>query len=277
MRIALLTTHYGDPFWVQLLVERVRTAFPDITDERLYVIDQDRTDDSAARLRDLLGPVNVLRYPRSDPHFDMTAHDHAHVLNLAVREIDADVTLVFDSDAHPIGTNLHRRLMSLLETSDAVLAATGSEGTASHPCFMAFGPAVDRDTLFFDEGQLERGVDTGRKIYDQIHALGLRGELLRPTPAFDGQWGSFFLDGSLYHHGSASFGSSSDPRFRRQVGTWRREERLIRRNVARGRYRLSPLQRRLLRASRAVRKTRDRVENAVRRRLGISPRRTTAA
>jgi len=260
VRIALLTAHYGSPFWVQLLLARARPAFPQIRDEDVYVIDQDRTDTSADRLRSLLGDVHILRYPRSEPHFETTGHDHAHVLNLAVREIDADVLVLFDSDAHPVDASVGATVQRLLEENDAVLAAHSSEGTFSHPSFMVFGPTVDRADLFFDADQLERRVDTGRKIYEQIHDRGLKVELLRPGPAFGGLWGALYLGDTVYHHGSGSFESTGDPRFLRQVSTWRREERLFRRKVARGVYTLTPLEAQLVRTSRGVRRVRARAE-----------------
>jgi hypothetical protein len=259
----MLTTHFGDTFWVRLLLARVRAAFPQLTNGDIYVIDQDRTETSAARLRTLLGDVNVLRYPRSEPHFETTGHDHAHVLNLAVRDVDAEVLVLFDSDAHPVDTTVGETVNRLLEEHDAVLAAHAAEGTFSHPSFMVFGPAVDRGTLFFDGDQLEHRVDTGRKIYAQVHELGLRAFLLRPTPAFDGLWGTLYLDVTVYHHGSGSFASTGDPRFLRQVATWRREERLFRRKVAAGVYSLTPAEMRLVRASQAARRLRARVEAAV--------------
>jgi hypothetical protein len=260
VRVTLLTAHYGSPFWVQLLLARARAAFPQLRDEDVYVIDQDRTDTSTDRLQSLLGDVHVLRYPRSEPHFETTGHDHAHVLNLAVREIEAEVLVIFDSDAHPIGPNVGTTIQRMLEHNDAILAAHSSEGIFSHPSFMVFGPSVDRRALYFDADQLERHVDTGRKIYEQVRNLGLQAVLLRPRPAFGGLWGTLYLDDSVYHHGSGSFESADDPRFLRQVSTWRREERLFRRKVARSIYTATPLEARLVRISRGVRRGRRRVE-----------------
>ena len=260
VRTALLTAHFGSPFWAQLLLARVRPAFPRLSTRDIFVIDQDRTATSGDSIRSLLGDVNVLRYPRSEPHVDTTGHDHAHVLNLAVRDVDADVLILFDSDAHPVDASVGAAVARLLDENDAILAAHSAEGTFSHPSFMVFGPSVDRNALFFDADQLERRVDTGRKIYEQVRDLGLRAELLRPTPAFDGLWGTLYLDGTVYHHGSGSFESTGDPRFLRQVSTWRREERLFRRKVARGVYTVTPLEARLVRASRRVRRVRARLE-----------------
>jgi hypothetical protein len=245
---------------VKLLLARARPAFPQLRDEDIFVIDQDRTASSADRLRSVLGDVHVLTYPRSEPHFETTGHDHAHVLNLAVRDIDADILILFDSDAHPVDTTVGRAVERLLEENDAILAAHSSEGTFSHPSFMVFGPSVDRNALFFDADQLERRVDTGRKIYDQTRELGLRVELLRPSAAFGGFWGTTYLDGTVYHHGSGSFESTGDPRFLRQVSTWRREEHFFRRRVAQGTYTVTPTEARLVRASHRIRQVRARFE-----------------
>jgi len=260
VRTALLTTHFGDPFWVRLLLARARPAFPELRDRDIYVVDQDRTAGSGEHLRPLLGDVNVLSYPPSRPHFETTGHDHAHVLNLAVRDIDADVLMLFDSDAHPVRPDVEATVERLLADNDAVIAAHAATGTFSHPSFMVFGPSVDRDSLYFDADQLEQRVDTGRKIFEQLQASGMRTELLRPRPSFDGLWGTLYLDGSIYHHGSGSFGSTDDPRFLRQVATWRREERFFRRKVARGVYSLTPVEARLIRASQGARGVRARSE-----------------
>jgi hypothetical protein len=263
MRTALLTTHFGDPFWVQLLLRRARSAFPDLTDDDIFVIDQDRTNRSAERLKATLGPVHILRYPRSEPHFETTGHDHAHVLNLAVREIEADVLVLFDSDAHPVRPHVGARIAELLAEFDAILAANAGEGTFSHPSFMVFGPRVNRDCLFFDADQLERRVDTGRKIYEQLCEIGLRASLLRPISAFDGLWGTFYLERSVYHHGSGSFEATGDPRFLRQVATWRREERFFRRKIAGGVYTATPFEVRLIRQSQRLRRMRRRIEATI--------------
>ena len=250
---ALLTTHFGDPRWVELLIRRARLAFPGLRNERIFVVDQDRSDTSTAVLRDRLGAVTILRFAPSEPHIVMTGHDHAHVLNLAVREIDSDYLLIFDSDAHPVSAAAGDRIATLAERSDAALAALGATGTRTHPCFALLGPAVDRGRLFFDEGQLETGVDTGRMIFDQIQAMGLRAELLRPEPAFGGRWGTFYLDRTIYHHGSGSFASATDPRLQAQAASWQREHAFFGSRVFRGSYTLA-LPERLYTSALALRK-----------------------
>lgn len=183
---------------------------------------------------------------------ETTGHDHAHVLNLAVREIDHDYVLVFDSDAHPVSERVRPLLLPLIAEHDAVLAARFATGPESHPCFMAFGPRVPRERLFFDEGQLEIGIDTGRRTYSQLAALDLDVHLIRPEPAFCGVWGTFFLERTIYHHGSGSFQHSDNPRLTNQSETWNRRQRLVRRHVFAHSYELSLTERSLLAASRAL-------------------------
>lgn len=266
-RTALLTAHFGDPAWVELLLRRARAVFPELGDESIYVIDQDRTATSADELRARLGPVQILRFPVSEPHVAMTGHDHAHVLSLAVRAIDCDYLMIFDSDAHPVLPEARQRLGELIGRSDAVLAASDAEGLRTHPCFMLFGPAIDRERLFFDEGQLEVGVDTGREVGKQVDALGRSIEFLRPSPAFEGRWGQLYLGGSIYHHGSGSFGSSTDTRLRRQFKSWRREEAFFRRRVFAGRYELSEREDVELRALSAADRQRRKLGTFVRLRI----------
>jgi hypothetical protein len=239
-RAAVLTANFGDPGWTRLLVRRLGEVFPEIPRGRIHVIDQDRSPGSARALEQALGPVTVHAFPRSEPHIAATGHDHAHALNLAVREIDSEYLLLFDSDAHPVSSGLRDRLGPLVERFDAVLAAADAEGDRTHPCFMLFGPAVPRDALRFDAGQLDSGVDTGREIGRQILEAGRSVELLRPEPAFGGRWGTLYLDGTIYHHGSGSFAGSPDPRLRRQAASRRLEGALLRRLALRGRTSLSP-------------------------------------
>jgi hypothetical protein len=104
---------------------------------------------------------------------------------------------------------------------------------------MAFGPAVDRGRLLFDEGQLEHGADTGRGVYEQLAAARLDVRLLRPATAFAGRWGTLYLDGAVYHHGSGSFRDADDPRLQAQAAHRRSEHDFFRRRVFAGRYDLS--------------------------------------
>jgi hypothetical protein len=246
---AVLTANFGDPGWTRLLRDRVRECLPELPDQRFYVIDQNRTDQSDAALRRVLPGVRILRFPQSAPHVQATGHDHAHVLNLAVRELTHDYLIVIDSDAHPVSSAIRPLLMPLLTEHDAVLAARHPTGSQSHPCFMALGPRIPRDRLLFDEEQLNAGTDTGRTIFRQLTALGLDAHLLRPEPAFGGVWGTFFLGTTIYHHGSGSFEHSDNPRLIAQQATWRRRERFARRHVFSHRYQLSPIERAFFAAS----------------------------
>jgi Glycosyl transferase family 2 len=251
---ALLTTHFGETDWVELLLDRVRRIFPELGDERIFVIDQDRTDTSAARLRERLGPVQILSFPRSPAHVEATGHDHAHALNLGVRAIDSDYLMVFDSDAHPVSAAARALLAERIAKADAVLAAFDADGERTHPCFMLFGPAVDRGRIHFDANLFDEFVDTGRLIHGQIRALGLDADLLRPSPAFAGYWGTLYLDGQIYHHGSGSFASSDDRNLRAQAALFRHEQRFVRRRVFAGRYALSTPERLALRMLAAQRR-----------------------
>jgi hypothetical protein len=160
--------------------------------------------------------------------------------------------LVFDSDAHPVTPDIRPLLLPLIAEHDAVLAAQFPTGPESHPCFMAFGPRVPRDRLFFDEEQLEIGTDTGRRISAQVAALDFDVHLLRPEPAFSGMWGTFFLQRTIYHHGSGSFQYSESPRLTGQWATWKRREGLVRRRVFAHHYELSPAERTFWATSLAV-------------------------
>jgi hypothetical protein len=69
--------------------------------------------------------------------------------------------------------------------------------------------------------------------------MGATVELLQPRSAFGGRWGSFYLDGAVYHHRSASFAASEDPRLQAKYAYWRRESDFFDRRVLAGRYELT--------------------------------------
>lgn len=256
---------------MELLLQRARSAFPELRNESIYVIDQSRTATSEEALRSRLGPVQILRFPVSEPHVVMTGHDHAAALNLAVREINCDYLMIFDSDAHPVSPVARLHIADLFAAgNDAVLAGLRLDDSRSHPCFMVFGPAIDRGRLWFDEGQLEAGVDTGRMVYEQVGALGRRAELLRPEPAFGGRWGTFYLEHTIYHHGSSSFPSNPDPRLQAQAASWRHEHAFYGRRVMAGRYDLAPSEGRLADALARWKRLPNRIGASLRRALDTS-------
>ena len=108
-------------------------------------------------------------------------------------------------------------------------------GSLSHPCLMAF-PIGLAPQLNFAEGIREVGIDTGRLVALQIAKSGTPVTFARPQVAFGGYRGHFYLDRSVYHHGSASFVSAVDQRLTRQVSLHR--EVRYRRYVAEGRFEL---------------------------------------
>jgi hypothetical protein len=256
--IAVVTAHFGDTAWIRLLGARLRECLPGLRERNLYVIDQNRTANSAAAIRAALGDVHVLRYPPSEPHFAATGHDHAYALNLALCEPTEDCLILIDSDAHPTAPRAWPLLVELLGRNDAVLAAKSVEDGLSHPCFMLFGPELPRDQLAFDKHQTDNGSDTGRLIYQQLSDLGHRVELLAPEPAFDGIWGTFFLERTVYHHGSGSFEHSANPRLTAQWATWKRNEQFARKRVFAHRYELTRSEEVLLSLLRAADASRGR-------------------
>lgn len=216
MPASFITAHFHDLGWTERLIRQLRRTTPHEAIAEILVIDQDRTEASAERLSALDPAVRVLQYPRSPKHFEWTRHDHAAVLNRAVAETSAELTCLFDSDAHPITEAWWPRVMELLDSFDAVLAR--EPGTDfSHPCFMVF-PAAEGPGLRFDEDLFtEHHRDTGRMVARQLQDRGQRVCLLAPETAFGGRFGSVYL-GSIYHHGKGLFAGVEDPLLRRQIG-----------------------------------------------------------
>lgn len=193
----------------------------------VVLVDQSRQNEHW--LSELPGVDQVLAFPINNEQVEILGHDHPTSLNRALAEatINTSHVLILDSDCFPVA---HNWLDSL---SDVTLASDPNYWSLSHPCFMFF-PMEMRDAIDFSEGVAEIGMDTGRLVAAQLARAGLSVSFSRPTPAFRGYRGHLYLDGRLYHHGSASFISSPDARLSRQVNP--RREEIFRRFIERGEY-----------------------------------------
>lgn len=236
--LSLVTTHFFDLEWTRLWVERIRQNVPVERIHELVIINQDRTLSSRKRLEALDPNIRVLEYPRSDAHFRETGHDHAHVLNCVIRDIEGELVCLFDSDAHPISPVWLEKCEQLLKTSDAVLARDTRSPEYSHPCFMLLKREQLAPGLAFDEGLFDRHIDTGRLVGDQLRRADQKIYLAPPRPSFGGKWGSLYLD-SIYHHGQGSF-KGGEERLRKQLTPQHEFFRQI--VIARRRYALSTLE-----------------------------------
>jgi hypothetical protein len=241
--ISFITAHFHDFRWTERLLRQLAATMPAEAITEILVIDQDRTDSSRARLAALHPKVRVVQYPRDERFFRALGHDHPAVLNQAVQAAQGDWICVFDSDAHPIRAGWLAACEAVLRDHDAILAEDPQRPGLSHPCFMLFPRQSVQLPLRFDEGLLEERAqfaggplrtDTGREIARQLTQAGQGVHVAAAAWAFDGQWGSLYLD-CVYHHGSGSF-KGGDKTLTRQL-TW--EHRLFEAWVLeRGEYRL---------------------------------------
>ena len=228
----VVTCHFGDPFWIT----HALTALDRHSDGRVrqvVVVDQSRCSEAA--LAKLPRVSRVLAFPVDQGEIGCVGHDHAASLNRALRSIAFSTShvLVMDSDCFPVDPSWLDRL------GDVTLAGDPQKLGLSHPCLMAF-PREFAGAIDFAEGLREVFIDTGRLVGLQLARAGAAVAFTRPRRAFCGLRGDFYLDGTVYHHGSASFISSGDDRLRRQVSA--AEEEFYRRLVARGQYGLTPWQ-----------------------------------
>lgn len=250
----VVTCHFGDLFWVSHTLTRLDR----MSDHRLaavVVVDQSRRDGAA--LARLPRVSTVLEFEPNAECVAVLGHDHPVALNRALSEFAFTTShvIVLDSDCFPTDP-------SWLDRLDDVTLAAGPEYLGmTHPCFMAF-PVRTIPVLDFFEGVTRFGIDTGRLVGLQMLRAGEELTVLRPgRPApFGGTRGQHYLDGTIYHHGSASFVYSPDQRVRRQVkGTI--EER-YRRRIAAGSFRRDPVLVVLLTGLRAARRVRRRLGRA---------------
>lgn len=214
--ITFITAHFRDFEWTQLLVESICQNTPLESINEIIIIDQDRSEESRSRLQTLNSKVQVVQYPKSEPHFLITQHDHSAVLNAAIREAKGELILIFDSDAHPISINYLEIIEEKLQTYDTLLAEEPTCPGLSHPCFMVLKQRHIGLNLAFDKDLFSKQVDTGRLIGQQLEDAGEQVYLCSPKSAFSGDYGTIYLE-SIYHHGNGSFKKNESDILKRQV------------------------------------------------------------
>jgi hypothetical protein len=210
----VVTCHFGDPFWITHSLSQLDRC-SDGRVASIVVVDQTRS--SAAFLARLPRVSRVLAFPVDQGEVDFST---SHVL-------------VMDSDCFPIDASWLDRL------GDVTVAGDPQKLGLSHPCLMAF-PREFAGAIDCAEGLREVFIDTGRLVALQLARAGAAVAFTRPRRAFRGLRGDFYLDGAVYHHGSASFISSGDDRLRRQVSA--EAEEFYRRLVVQGRHDLTAWQ-----------------------------------
>jgi len=220
----------------------------------IVIIDQDRTPVSADAIRRVAGDVKILRFPRSEAHFELLGHDHPAVLNQGLRRCSGDVISLWDSDAHPFSADWLPVCLELLSSHDAVLAEDRNHSKVSHPCFMVFKRSALSASVTFDDSMFDQSLpwwhrDTGRRVGTLLAAAGKSVAFLEPRRAFGGLWGDVYMN-SVYHHGHGSF-CHGDKRLQQQV---RWQSIYFRRRVFAGRYDLRQAEILELRVRRAWRR-----------------------
>lgn len=232
----VVSCHYGDPFWIEHLLTTVE-QFSESRVVEAVIVDQSR--ESADMLAKLPLVREVLTFEANAEQIAIEGHDHPYALDRAVHETTFRTShiIVMDSDAFPTNSRW------LEGIDDIALALTPGSKRNTHPCFMVF-PVADRDIVNFSEGFVDRAhrkgaPDTGRRVGAQLHEAGRSVTLLEDTPAFNGYRGSFYRDGTVYHHGHGSFMAGGHDQYKGFVS--QASEKLYRKRILQGRFHLTPM------------------------------------
>lgn len=235
-QFAILSAHFGDIFWIDELLRRISQHTPLEMVGEIHVIDQMRDPAVADHIaRNSLSP-QVHAFPIDGIQQSLVGHDHPAALNRSRSLVYAATHIIlFDSDCFPVSSDWMEKVTSQLSVCDAIIARDPGRHGLSHPCFMVIPVSAFRN-VDFAEGLFEVGLDTGRLVGLQLRRMGLDVHWAAHQPAFSGYRGHFYLDGTIYHHGSASFISSGSGMLRSQVN--RRIESFYRARVERNVFRL---------------------------------------
>lgn len=208
-KISIITAHFFDYAWIKLWAKKIQENTGEDKIKEVFIINQDRSLESRNLLKEIYPKSKILEFPRNEEQILMKGHDHAAVLNNAVKEATGDYICIFDSDCHPFSPEWLPTCEKLFETYDAVLALDRNRRieysiSLSHPCFMIFKKDSVKIPLSFDEGFPSRIYDTGRLIGEQLERIGNKVFFAEPYVAFNKNYGEVFLD-SIYHHGKGSY------------------------------------------------------------------------
>jgi len=232
----VVSCHYGDLFWISHALTQVAALSGGRVREAV-IVDQSRN--AARELADLPLVSTVLTFEPDAAQIAVEGHDHPAALDRAVHETEFSTShiIVMDSDAFPISSTWLDHL------DDITLALVPGSQSHTHPCLMVF-PVRVKHLVNFSEDYLERATrkgapDTGRRVGAQLAAAGEPVTLSQHQPAFNGYRGSFYLEGSYYHHGHGSFMAGDHAQYKGFVS--QASEKLYRRRVLQGRFSLSPL------------------------------------
>jgi hypothetical protein len=238
----VVTAHFGDIFWVSLLEKSLRSFSRPEEIAEFLVVDQDRDNQSASKIQSVSGRIKVLAFPVNEEQIAELGHDHAQSLNNCMQiEYSTDHIVIFDSDCFPINSKWLEKINEIIKGGyEAIVSRDPSKFGLSHPCFMVL-PVESLQRLDFSEGLMEVGIDTGRLIGYQLHKMGYKVYWSDGKRASSRRGNYFYLDGSVYHHGSASFISSTQNKISSQVNFT--TEEFFRKKVARGEFRLTALER----------------------------------
>ena len=231
----VLSCHFGDPFWVTQMVNRVDRFSTLERVQSIFLVDQNRKD-AVSKLGTLPRVDRIVRYPIDEAQTAMLGHDHPASLDRVCREIiSTSHVLIMDSDTLLLTEKWQHLLDAALSRADCVLAGDSKWGL-SHPCFMAI-PVEALSYCDFSAGVIPLGIDTGRLVGYQLSTAGFSVDIMRPVRAFKGLRGDHYLGASILHVGSASFASATDQKLRRRARPL--SDSVVRRRVSDGSLRFT--------------------------------------
>src|SRR5690606_456619 len=113
----LISAHFGDLFWIEHLMAQVAS---ERAIERVVLIDQDRSAETAQRLASLPVDPEVVSFPKVDEQIAMAGHDHPASLDQCIKlDFATSHVIVLDSDCFPVSSNWLDRVRLALVDHDA--------------------------------------------------------------------------------------------------------------------------------------------------------------
>jgi hypothetical protein len=225
---SVVTTHYGDPFWVNFLIEQIQSQkkIIEIVVAQNYSnkeIELGWTKPYSSNNNDKR--IKLLTKKNSKP--DHASKQHTELLNWTIKNhtFSGDYIIFFDSDSFPIQSDWLKKIEILLEKNDAILSMNATTRFSVHVCFIVMKREILKEIYFNfenhatlrDGNHFELRIETGSDLAFQLLRKNYKTYLLEPQLAIKGSTTTAYLNKSILHIGSQSFVSRPDIKRNRET------------------------------------------------------------
>jgi len=217
----VITTHYGDQFWVDLLVKQIHNEgqIKEILIAQNYSSSEIKSGwTSPYSTHEDYPKVKVLTKENEYP--EHASKQHTDLLNWTTQNhlFLGEFVVFFDSDCFPVDVNWLTKVDELLNDYEAILSMNPTSRFSVHVCFLVIKSEIlkevnfnfERHTTVRDGNKFELRKETGSDLAFILSRKKHKIYLLEPEYIFGRLGTTTYLGGKIVHIGGQSFINRSD-------------------------------------------------------------------